>query len=119
MLSHYYLIVVYLIVIILHYENSIFYYLYFNTVKNLNSAGINLPNVMELVAATNFSLTIDNREDNFGVPGIDTYTCGDLTYVHNGQVTSYKLEDCDEEGAFIELVPLVFDPEKQQLANHR
>ncbi len=66
---------------------------------------------------TNFSLTIDNREDNFGVPGINTYTCDDLSYVHNGQATSYKLEDCDEEGAFIELVPLVFDSEKQQFTN--
>ena len=63
---------------------------------------------------TNFSLTIDNREDHYSVQGVTTHTCDNLTYVHNGQAPSYRLMNCDEEGAFMELVPLVFDPEKQQ-----
>lgn len=63
---------------------------------------------------TFFSLAIDNREDYYSVQGVTTHTCDNLSFVHNGQATSYKLENCDEEGAFIELVPLVFDPEKQQ-----
>lgn len=64
--------------------------------------------------STTFSLTIDEREDHYSKQGVSTHTCDNLTYVHNGKVTSYQLMDCDEEGAFIELVPLVFDPEKQQ-----
>ena len=62
----------------------------------------------------NFKLEIDNREDKFGQPELKTYACDSLQYVHNGELTFYKLTLCDSVEGDLEIMAMPFDSENQK-----